>query len=114
MLIVAYDLELAERVRELLAPDADVSERKMFGGLAFSRRGHMAVVVSGQGGLMLRVGADAADEAERTSSATVAEMRGRRMTGWLRVSAEDLTDDAEVTRWVDAAMDFVVTLPPKN
>src|SRR5215218_9867908 len=86
---MAYDEDLANRIRELIAAEAGVTEQKMFGGLAFLIGGHMAVAASGQGGLMVRV--DPAEPATLLSRPHVRpfEMRGREMSGWLRVDTDD-------------------------
>lgn len=110
---MAYDEELAGAVRDELSDERDLSERKMFGGLAFLLRGHMAVVVSGRGGIMMRVGHDAADRLAATTNARPAEMRGRPMRGWLRIDAGTDLDGPALTRWVEEARGFNQTLPPK-
>ena len=110
---MAQDEALADRVRALLAA-SDVTEKRMFGGLAFLLRGHMAVAVGGQGGLMVRV--DPADS-ERLVRGTPAErmvMRGRPMQGWLRLDTDELDDDAVLQEWVDRGAQFTLTLPPKS
>jgi hypothetical protein len=108
---MTYDGELANRVRETLGRRS-FAEKRMFGGLAFLLGGHMAVAVSGQGGLMVRV--DRAQTAMLMSEPGVSEMemKGRPVNGWLRVSAEVL-DDAALGLWVDRAVTYVQTLPPK-
>jgi TfoX/Sxy family transcriptional regulator of competence genes len=87
---MAYDEELAERIRELIAGQSHLTEKKMFGGLAFLVGGNMAVAASGQGGLMVRVDPADSERLIRTTKAEVMEMRGRAMTGWLRVATEDV------------------------
>jgi TfoX/Sxy family transcriptional regulator of competence genes len=87
---VAYDEELADRIRELLGGEADLTEKKMFGGLAFLVRGHMAVAASGQGGVLVRVDPAQSESLVATTDARLMEMRGRRMQGWLRVDADDV------------------------
>ena len=111
---MAYDEELAERIRELVADEAGLTEQKMFGGLAFLVGGNMAVAASGQGGLMVRV--DPAESAElvESSGARVVEMRGRQMPGWLRVDSDNVKTDAELSHWVDRGMSFARSLPPKR
>src|SRR2546427_6584452 len=98
---MAYDEELAGRIRELVADEPALSEKKMFGGLAFLVGGNMAVAASGQGGLLVR--ADPAQSAKLvdTSGARLAEMRGRQMPGWLRLDADDVPTQAELARWVE-------------
>ena len=85
---MAYDEDLANRIRELLAGEPDVTEKTMFGGLAFLVGGNMAVAASGQGGLMVRVDPEATDALVAKPHARPFEMRGRAMRGWLRVDPE--------------------------
>lgn len=110
---MAYDEVLADRIRDLLAADADVTERKMFGGLAFLVAGNLAVVASGQGGVMVRV--DRADEERllRSEGVTPMEMRGREMRGWLRVADSAVGTRRQLDRWVTLGSSFARTLPPK-
>jgi hypothetical protein len=82
---VAFDEHLAERIRELLAAERGLSEKKMFGGLAFLVGGHLAVAASGQGGLLVRVDPGQTDSLVGTTKATAAVKGGRPMRGWLRV-----------------------------
>ena len=84
---MAYDAELADRIRALTRSEPGLSERKMFGGLAFLVDGNMAVAASGQGGVLVRVDPDQSDELVSTSPASAMEMRGRPMAGWLRVDS---------------------------
>ena len=111
---MAYDEELAARVRGVLAREPDLSERRMFGGLAFLLGGHMAVAASGQGAMMVR--ADPDDTESLTSHAGVEpmEMRGRPMKGWLLVADEAVSDDDQLARWVGVGVSYVRTLPPKS
>lgn len=111
---MAYDRDLAERIREFIAPSPGVVEKAMFGGLAFLVSGHMAVAASGQGGLLARV--DPAQTA-RLSQAEGVEpmvMRGRAMAGWLRVEASAVADDAALREWIERGLSYVGTLPPKS
>jgi TfoX/Sxy family transcriptional regulator of competence genes len=110
---MAYDTELADRLRAELSDQSGVTEKKMFGGLAFLLHGNMAVAASSQGGMMLRV--DPADAAELTRHphARAMEMRGRRMDGWLRVDAEAVESAAELSRWVAVGVAYAGSLPPK-
>ncbi len=110
---MAYDEGLAARVRDELAGEPGTTERRMFGGLAFLLEGHMAVAVSGQGGLMLRVPPDRLDELLAEPGAGPMVMRGREMTGWLRVEADAVAEDDVLARWVAVGRDVVRTLPPK-
>ena len=98
---MAYDEELADRIRALLGGERDVTEMKMFGGLAFLVGGNMAVAASGQGGLMVRVDPAESEELVASTGARVVEMRGRSMPGWLRVEAAQVEDYASLARWVE-------------
>ena len=111
---MAYDEALADRVREVLAGERDLVERRMFGGLAFLIGGNMAVGVSGQGGLMVRVGKDASAGLIATTPAEPMMMRGREMGGWLRVDAEAVADDAALAEWVDRGAALARSLPVKR
>jgi TfoX/Sxy family transcriptional regulator of competence genes len=106
---VAYDVDLAERVRKLMGADLALTEKKMFGGLAFLVGGNMAVAASGQGGLLVRVDPEESDALVASTEARPMEMRGREMTGWLRV---DPADD-ELAEWVERGVAFARSLPPK-
>jgi TfoX/Sxy family transcriptional regulator of competence genes len=110
---VAYDLEVAEHLRELLAGEPDVVEKRMFGGLAFLVAGHMAVTASGKGGLLLRVDPARTEELLADGRAGRFVMCGREMDGWLRVDVDAQTPDDELNRWVRLGVDYVRTLPPK-
>jgi len=110
---MAYDQELAGRLRDLLATEPDLTEKKMFGGLAFLLGGNMAVAASGQGGLLVRVGKDRSDELVATTSARPMEMGGRPMSGWLRVDAADVRTAAQLAEWVDRGTSCARSLPPK-
>ena len=110
---VAYDEELADRLREHLATEPDLTEKKMFGGLAFLLAGHMAVATSGQGGLLLRVDPTRAERLTGQPAAQPMVMRGRELTGWLHVEVDASVTDEELGRWVDEGVTFVRSLPPK-
>src|SRR3954452_10259136 len=109
---MAYDRELAERIRGVLPPEP-VAEKAMFGGLAFLVGGHMAVAASGKGGLMVRCDPADSDRLVETPGATRMEMRGREMDGWLRVTSEAAADDAALAEWVRIGTTYAATLPPK-
>ncbi|GAC1373988.1 MAG: TfoX/Sxy family protein [Acidimicrobiales bacterium] len=110
---MAYDRDLANRLRELLSGHDGVVEKKMFGGLAFLVDGNMAVSASGRGGLMVRI--DPADSARCLARPHVAlmEMGGRTMDGWIVVEPEGLKTTRELTAWVTRGVNFAKTLPPK-
>src|SRR5579884_872767 len=98
---MAYDEALADRIRALLGGRAGLTEKKMFGGLAFLVGGNMAVAASGRGGLLVRVDPEQSDELVATTPAEPMEMRGREMTGWLRVDTADVSDEAALAEWVE-------------
>jgi TfoX/Sxy family transcriptional regulator of competence genes len=109
---VAYDEQLAERVREVLQADSSYSERKMFGGLCFMLHGKMCVGVVGDR-LMLRLGEQAAKEALLQPYVAPMDFTGKPMKAMVYVDQEAL-DDAALARWVDQAASFARTLPPKG
>ncbi len=111
---VAYDKELANRIRELLGGEADLAEMKMFGGLAFLIGGHMAVAASGQGGVMVRVDPAESETLVATRNAQLMEMRGRRMKGWLRVDPDDVRTEAQLAKWVGLGATYARSLPQKR
>jgi TfoX/Sxy family transcriptional regulator of competence genes len=110
---MAYDDELAARVRAQLAPMTGIDERRMFGGLAFLLDGNMAVVVRGAGGLMVRLDPDAHADVLRRPGAEPTIMRGREMRGWITLPPGVCDDPATVRAWVDDAVAHTSTLPPK-
>ena len=107
---MAYDETLAERVRDRLAALPGVTDKRMFGSLAFLTDGRLTVGVTGDD-LMVRVGPDGADAALARPGTRPMEMGGRRMRGWIRVDGAELDDDV-LTGWLDRARAFVATLPP--
>lgn len=111
--VVAYDVELAGRLREVLAGEPGVIEKRMFGGLAFMVAGYMAVSASGQGGLLLRVDPARTDDLVADPRASRFVMRGREMDGWRRVDIDAYATDDELDRWVRHGVDYVRSLPPK-
>ncbi|MFI2487127.1 TfoX/Sxy family protein [Promicromonospora kroppenstedtii] len=106
---MAYDLVLADEIRHALAGEDGLSEKRMFGGLSFLVGGNLAVAVRGDG-LLVRVGADAADELARTTAASRAVMGARTMAGWLDVPADALGSEAELTAWVRRGVAWARTL----
>jgi TfoX/Sxy family transcriptional regulator of competence genes len=111
---VAYDEHLAERIRELIGHQPDVTEKKMFGGLAFLVGGNMAISASGQGGALVRVDPAVSDTLVARTNAVVAIMRGRPMDGWLRVASSDLRTRRQLAKWVDIGTTFARSLPGKT
>lgn len=110
---MAYDEELAERIRDVVQGEPGLTEKKMFGGLAFLIGGNMAAAASGQGGILLRV-----DPAETESLVAAPhvdrfEMRGRAMDGWLRVDLEAVESDDDLERWLAHGVAYARSLPPK-
>lgn len=110
---MAYDEDLADRIRSVMQDQDGVTEKRMFGGLAFLVNGNMAVSASGQGGLLLRVAPDDTDSVVREDGVTRFEMRGRAMDGWVRVDPSATTSDQELTRWVQVGVAYAGSLPPK-
>jgi TfoX/Sxy family transcriptional regulator of competence genes len=111
---VAYDEELAARIRELIGSEPNLSEQKMFGGLAFLIGGNMAVAASGQGGILVRVDPSQSDGLVETTSASPMEMRGREMQGWLRVDAASLRTKRQLAKWVELGTAYARSLPAKR
>jgi hypothetical protein len=111
---VAYDEDLANRIRELIAREPDVAEKRMFGGLAFLAGGHMAVAASGQGGLLVRVDPEETAALLAGPHARPFEMRGREMQGWLRVDPEGVRTKRRLEPWVRRGMAYARSLPPKH
>ena len=111
---MAYDEELAGRIRELVSSEPTLTERKMFGGLGFMIGGNMAVAASGQGGLLVRVDPAQSNELVASTKARPMEMRGRQMQGWLRVASEDVGTKHELAKWVDLGTTYARSLPPKR
>jgi TfoX/Sxy family transcriptional regulator of competence genes len=111
---MAFDVELADRIRELVGGEPGVTEKKMFGGLAFLVGGNMAIAASGQGGVLVRADPARSDALVASTGATVAVLRGRPMPGWLRVASELLGTKRELAKWVDVGVSYARSLPPKQ
>lgn len=111
---MAHDQDLADRIRELISGGPDVTEQRMFGGLAFLVGGHMAVAASGQGGLMVRVDPDATAALLEKRHAQPFEMRGRAMQGWLRVEPEGVRTKRQLEPWVKRGVAYARSLPAKR
>jgi TfoX/Sxy family transcriptional regulator of competence genes len=111
---MAYDEDLANRIRELVLTEQGVTEKRMFGGLAFLINGNMSVSASGQGGLLLRVDPGETDALLSEPHARPFEMRGREMQGWLRVDAEGLRTKRQLGRWVARGIAYARSLPSKR
>jgi TfoX/Sxy family transcriptional regulator of competence genes len=110
---MAYDEELAERIRALVADEQSVAEKKMFGGLAFLVGGNMAIAASGQGGALVRVDPDETEKLVASTGAEPFVMRGRSMSGWLRVDAEHLRTKRQLGEWVARGVAYARSLPEK-
>jgi TfoX/Sxy family transcriptional regulator of competence genes len=111
---MAYDEDLANRIRELLAAESGVTEKRMFGGLAFLVGGHMAVAASGQGGLMVRVDPEETEALVADPHAGRMVMRGRAMDGWLRVDEAGVRTRRELEPWVRRGVACARSLPAKG
>jgi TfoX/Sxy family transcriptional regulator of competence genes len=109
---MAYDEDLGDRIRDVLAGRDDVREQKMFGGLGFMVGGHMTVGVI-KDELMARVGAEGEDDALAQPHARIMDFTGRPMTGFIQVAAEGVATEEQVRAWVNRALAFTTTLPPK-
>jgi TfoX/Sxy family transcriptional regulator of competence genes len=110
---MAYDEDLADRIRALIPDPGGVTERKMFGGHAFLLNGHMAVAASGQDGLMVRVDPEETDDLVKEAGVARFEMRGRSLNGWLLVEPSVVRSDEQLRRWVDVGLTYAGSLPPK-
>jgi TfoX/Sxy family transcriptional regulator of competence genes len=111
---MAYDEDLANRVRELVQAEEGITEMRMFGGLAFLIHGNMAVSASGQGGLLLRVDPADTEALLIDPDARRFEMRGREMDGWLRIDSNGVTTNRQLKQWVARGVAYARTLPPKR
>lgn len=110
---MAYDEDLADRIRELTGRERGVEEKRMFGGLAFLLNGNMAVAVSGQGGLMVRVPPDDTEKLLQRAHTSPVVMAGRETRGWLRVHADGVHTKRQLQSWVTRGVDYARSLPPK-
>lgn len=111
---MAYDAHLAQRIRALVATERNLTEKKMFGGLAFLVGGNMAIAASGRGGILVRVGTEQSDRLVASTAASVAVMGGRSMPGWLRVAPEDVRTKRQLVKWVDLGVGVARSLSAKG
>ena len=111
---MAYDEATADRLRQALAGESGVTEQKMFGGIGFMVRGNMAVAASGQGGILVRCDPDEGDRLIATTAARPMVMRGKAMSGWLRVGADDVRTRPQLARWVKIGTTYARSLPAKR
>jgi TfoX/Sxy family transcriptional regulator of competence genes len=110
---MAYDEDLANRIRELVGSERGVAEKRMFGGLAFLINGNMSVAASGQGGLLVRVPPDDTDKLLQRAHVGAMVMAGREARGWLRVDAEGVKTKRQLESWVARGVGYARSLPPK-
>jgi TfoX/Sxy family transcriptional regulator of competence genes len=110
---VAYDEALAGRIRDLLAGEPNLTEKKMFGGLAFLVGGNMAIAASGRGGVLVRCDPAHSDDLVAKTDARPFEMRGREMQGWLRVDDADVRTKRQLEKWVKIGTAYARSLPAK-
>lgn len=110
---MAFDQALARQLRELLAKERKITEKKMFGGLAFLLNGNMSVAASGQGGMLVRIDPAETDAALRRRGVTRMVMGGRSMDGWIRVASTAAATKRDIEPWVKRSLSYVKTLPPK-
>ena len=111
---MAYDEHLAARIRSAIEDEADLTEKKMFGGLAFLIGGNMAVAASGQGGLLVRADPETSETLLASKGVQPMEMRGRQMQGWLRVDDDAVRTKRQLERWVRVGVGYAGTLPAKG
>jgi hypothetical protein len=111
---MAYDGELAERIRALIMDEPGLTEKRMFGGLAFLISGNMAISASGQGGVMVRIDPAESEALLATTNARLVEMRGRQMAGWMRIDASDVRARKQLAKWVGIGVAYARALPPKR
>ena len=111
---MAYDEELANRIRALLGSESDLTEKKMFGSLAFLIGGNMAIAASGEGGVLVRVDPAQSDALVAATNARLMEMRGRRTRGWLRVDRDDVRTERDLAKWVELGATYARSLPAKR
>jgi hypothetical protein len=111
---VAYDEDLANRIRECIGLEDGLSEKKMFGGLAFLINGHLAASASGRGGMMVRVDPVDSDAMCKKAGVSLMVMRGREMPGWLRVDVDAIKTKRQLAPWVDRGVAYARSLPPKR
>ena len=110
---MAYDEELANRIREVVQGESGLTEKRMFGGLAFLIDGNMAVSASGKGGLLLRIDPTKTDSLVEAPHVRRFEMRGREMDGWLHVAPQALDSDDALSDWVSHGVTYARSLAPK-
>lgn len=110
---MSYDVDLADRLREVLATEPGIAEKRMFGGVAFLLAGHLVVSASSQGGLLLRIDPAQGDALLADPRASPFQMRGREMAGWLRIDIDASVTDEELDQWIRHGIAYATSLPPK-
>ena len=110
---MTYDVDMANRLREATANEPAIVEKAMFGGLTFMVSGHMAFRASDQSDLLIRVGPEMAGELAAEPQASPFIMNGHEVAGWLRVHIEATATDGELHRWIEPALRYARSLPPK-
>lgn len=110
---MAYDEDLAHRIRELLGPVGGIEEKRMFGGLAFLVNGNMSVAASHDRGLLVRVAPDDTEKLLARHHVDVMVMGGREMRGWLRVAPDGVKTKRQLQGWVGRGVGYAASLPPK-
>ena len=111
---MAYDVELAGRIRDLVGDEPGLTEQKMFGGLAFLIGGNMAIAASGQGGVLVHVDQEEGEALVASTDAYLMEMRGKQMRGWLRVHPQHVGTKQQLAKWVDVGTGYARSLPAKR
>ncbi len=111
---MAFDEKLADRIRSLIADKSIITEKKMFGGLAFLVNGNMSITASGKGGILVRVDPEQYKSLGKESGVEVAVMRGKPMHGWLRLSADQVQTKKQLERWVRICLSYAEQLPQKK
>ena len=110
---MAYDEELSDRIRELIGGEAGLREQKMFGGLCFLIDDHITVAASGQGGMFVRLDPADGDRFVDQGKAEPMIMRGKPMSGYIRIGSDQVTTKRQLAAWVKRSVDYARTLPPK-
>lgn len=110
---MSYDDDIADRIRAVFTETHEITEQKMFGGLAFLVDGNMAIAASGQGGLLVRVDPADAERLLATTKARPMVMRGRELQGWLRLPPASTRTEEQLREWVALGVSYAASLPRK-
>ena len=111
---MAYDEELADRIRDLAADEPGQTQQKIIGGLAFLIGGNMAIAASGQGGILVHADPAESDSLVASTDAYLMEMRGKQMAGWVRVDPEDVGTKQQLAKWGELGTGYARSLPAKR